>query len=64
MKKYAKPFVPESSKILKDYIDKISPPMDFPIADIACGYGRNGAFLVKNIILYYVEIQIYPLLAT
>ena len=48
MKKYAKPFVPESSKILKDYIDKISPPMDFPIADIACGYGRNGAFLVDR----------------
>ncbi len=48
MKKYAKPFVPESSKILKDYIDKISPPMDFPIADIACGYGRNGAFLVDK----------------
>lgn len=48
MKKYAKPFVPESSKILKDYIDKISPPMDFPIADIACDYGRNGAFLVDK----------------
>lgn len=22
--------------------------MDFPIADIACGYGRNGAFLVDK----------------
>lgn len=46
--KYAIPLKPEPSKILKEMYGKFDIDKSKPILDIACGYGRNGAFFVDK----------------
>lgn len=47
MTKHKKPIEQSSSKALLDHIGSIK-IVDAPIVDIACGYGRNGAYFVDQ----------------
>lgn len=46
--KYAVPKVQEPSKVLKEMYEKLDIDRSKPIIDVACGYGRNGAFFVDK----------------
>ena len=45
--KHPKPLQQDPSKKLVEYLKEITIP-EMPIADIACGYGRNGAYLAAH----------------
>lgn len=45
MKIHKKPIDQSPSKVLFEHIDLVN-IVDAPIANIACGYGRNGALFV------------------
>ena len=48
-KKHPKPLQQDSSSKLVQCLERVS-ILDKPIADIACGYGRNGRILLSVII--------------
>lgn len=55
--KHKKPLTQEPSKWFADCVDKIIIP-PYPVADIACGYGRNGAYVAcKNHPVVFLDID-------
>ena len=48
MLKHKKPLSNDPSPILENHYFAVCAKSELPIADIACGYGRNGEFFLKN----------------
>ena len=56
--KHKKPLSQDPSRILVEHFDALHCLKDKPILDIACGYGRNGAFFVnKGYECYFCDID-------
>ena len=55
--KHPKPLWQEQTKKLVEYLNKITIP-DMPIVDVACGYGRNGAYLaIRDYAITFVDMD-------
>ncbi len=48
MPKHKKPLSNDPSPSLERHYPFVSAKSELPVADIACGYGRNGEFFLKN----------------
>lgn len=56
-KKHPKPKDQEPSSKLIEYANEIEIP-EMPIADVACGYGRNGAYFAsQNIPVIFIDMD-------
>lgn len=56
-KKHPKPLQQDPSPKLVEFVNSINIPR-LPIADVACGYGRNGAYFAsKNYPVIFIDID-------